>query len=128
VSSALCPFRDEQHFQDEVMRLARVLGMLAYHPFRSQKSVPGFPDTVIVGARGVLYRELKMPKGVVSSAQAHWIAALLEAGQDVGVWRPEHWPTIINEEISALGRLVARPPAPSQSEVRRALRSRAGRA
>jgi len=118
------PFRDEQHFQDEVMALAKALGMLAYHPYRSQRSVPGFPDTVIVGGRGVLYRELKMAKGVVSPDQTYWIAALIEAGQDAGVWRPEHWPTIITEEIRALGRLQVRPPAPSQADVRRALRRR----
>jgi hypothetical protein len=114
-------FRDEQHFQDEVMMLAKAMGMLAYHPFRSMKSVPGFPDTVIVGHRGLLFRELKMPKGVVSSAQAHWIAALTEAGCDAGVWRPEHWPVIITEEIRALGRLVTPPPTPTQAEIRRRL-------
>ena len=123
-SDRACAFRDEQHFQDEVMRLAVTLGTLAYHPYRSTRSVPGFLDTVIVGARGVLYRELKMPRGVVSPDQTYWIAALQEAGQDVGVWRPEHWPTIITEEIMALGRLSARRPVPSQAEVRRRLRGR----
>jgi hypothetical protein len=121
-------FVDEAAFQGEVMRTALTLGLLAYHPYRSQKSVPGFPDTVIVGARGVLYRELKMPRGVVSPDQLYWIAALTEAGQDAGVWRPEHWPNLIVAEMQGLGRLVARRPAPTQAEVRRALRRRGSRA
>src|ERR1044072_6939456 len=103
------------------MRLALALGLLAYHPYRSDRSVKGFLDTVIVGAGGVLYRELKMPKGRVTPDQAYWIAALQEAGQDVGVWRPEHWPRLITAEMQALGRLKARRPEPSQAQVRRAL-------
>lgn len=117
-----CAFANEAEFQAEVMRAALSLGLLAYHPYRSLKSVPGFPDTVIVGSRGVLYRELKMPKGKPSPEQLHWVAALTEAGQNVGIWRPEHWPRLILAEMGALGRLESRPPTPSQAEVRRRLK------
>lgn len=117
-------FRDEAEFQTSVMGVAKRLGLLAYHPYQSLKSVPGFPDTVIVGAGGVLYRELKMPGGIVSADQLYWIAALTEAGQDVGVWRPADWPNVILAEMGDLGPLKAQRPLPSQSEVRRALRRR----
>lgn len=121
-------FADESAFQAEVMRTAKTLGLLAYHPYRSTRSVPGFPDTVIVGATGVLYRELKMPKGICSRDQLYWIAALTEAGQDAGVWRPEHWPEVIVAEMRALGRLTTPPPVPTQGDLRRALRGRTSRA
>ena len=120
-------FVDEAAFQAEVMSTALRLGLLAYHPYRSQKSVPGFPDTVIVGARGVLYRELKMAKGKPSPDQLHWIAALTEAGQNAGIWRPEHWPRLIVAEMQALGRLTTPRPTMSQAELRRALRRRGPR-
>ena len=116
------PFANEGEFQDAVMLLAKQLGLLAYPPYRSTRSVPGFPDTTIVGARGVMFRELKMRLGKVSPDQAYWIAALTEAGANVGVWRPEHYPDLIVAEMRDLGRLVTRPPEPSQAEVRRRLR------
>jgi hypothetical protein len=122
VRATRATFANEAEFQAEVMRAALQLGLLAYHPYRSEKSVPGFPDTVIVGSRGVLYRELKMPKGKPSTDQLYWIAALTEAGQNAGIWRPEHWPALILAEMSDLGRLTVRRPEPTQAELRRALR------
>lgn len=48
----------------------------------------GWPDLVLVGPRGVLFRELKAARGRVSRDQAEWMLALARAGEDVGVWRP----------------------------------------
>jgi hypothetical protein len=126
-AARLAAFPNERAFQAEVMTLAKHLGLVAYHTHRSDRSVAGFPDLVIVGHRGVLYRELKMPGKRPTKDQVFWIAALNESGADAGVWRPKHWPTIITEEMRALGKLTVRQPEPSQTELRRVLRKRGRR-
>lgn len=78
----------EEDLAVEVVKYAKVLGLLRYHTYRSQRSEPGFPDEVLVGRR-VLYRELKRAGKNPTPAQQHWLDRLAAAGQDVGVWRPE---------------------------------------
>ena len=114
----------EKSFQDDVLELAKRLGVLAYHVYDSRRSVPGFPDLVLVGEHGVLWRELKTRTGRVTSDQARWLAALQAAGQDAGVWRPEDWPDRIVEEIRAIGRCRIPQPEASQAEVRKRLARR----
>ena len=64
---------------------------------------PGFPDLVIVGTRGVLWRELKAPRGRVTPEQARWIAQLQRAGADADIWRPCHLTSgRITAEIGAI--------------------------
>ena len=62
----------------------------------------GFPDLVIIGPRGVLYRELKGPRGSLSTEQDAWLAALTDAGQDAGVWRETDWPEVVMGELRGL--------------------------
>lgn len=82
----------EKQFQQQIIGLARTLGWRVYHPYDSRRSVPGFPDLVLVHpARGVLWRELKTEKGRASPAQHDWLHALIEADQDATIWRPRHW-------------------------------------
>lgn len=60
----------------------------------------GFPDLLIVCRDGrILWRELKSAKGRLTHDQAAWLNDLHAAGQNVGVWRPEHWPEPIISEI-----------------------------
>lgn len=76
---------------EQVRQVARVLGLLEYHTYRSTKSPSGFPDCVFVGPRGVLYRELKRERENPTAAQQKWLNGLLTAGQDAAVWRPSDW-------------------------------------
>jgi hypothetical protein len=47
----------------------------------------GWPDLVLCGRR-LLIRELKGTGGTTSADQKLWLAALLAAGVDVGIWTP----------------------------------------
>lgn len=54
----------------------------------------GFPDLVLVRER-VVWVELKSDIGVLSDEQEIWIAMLHRAGQEVYVWKPCDWDTIL---------------------------------
>lgn len=114
----------EAALQQLVIDAAQAHGLLTYHTYDSRRSNPGFPDLVIVGSKGVLYVELKSATGRLSPMQAYWLDTLAAAGQNVRLWRPEHWPHAIVEDLRALGRTAVPPPVPSQAEVRRKLAAR----
>lgn len=72
----------------------------------------GYPDVTIVGAGGVLFRELKAAKGYLKPEQKKWLSALEEAGADAGVWKPADLQSgRIEAELRALR--VARAGCPS---------------
>lgn len=76
--------------QAEVVALAAELGLHCHHcPMLT--SSPGWPDLVIVGDRGVLWRELKVPPDRLTSEQRALGYRLQAAGQDWDVWRPQNW-------------------------------------
>jgi hypothetical protein len=81
----------EADLERAVVSLCGWLGLLVYHTRDSRGSVPGFPDLVIVGRGGVIFRELKSGAGKVTKAQTAWHEALVEAGSNWGVWRPADW-------------------------------------
>lgn len=92
----------ESSLQKAVIELARLLGwkVAHFHDSRRQvrpgvfvgdKDAAGFPDLVLVRRNRLVVAELKAEKGRLAPAQTTWLAALLEAGVDVHVWRPEDW-------------------------------------
>ena len=85
----LAPFMSEASLLAAVVDLARILGLLCYHTRDSRGSAAGFPDVVIVGPRGVLFRELKTASGKLTRYQSLWGQGLTEAGESWAVWRPE---------------------------------------
>lgn len=101
--------QSEAEFQSQVRALCRFYGLTVYHTHNSQRSDPGFPDLVIVGARGVLFRELKTEVGRVKPMQKFWIDVLRLAGQDADVWRPSDLDRI-KLELKALGRVELQQP------------------
>jgi hypothetical protein len=84
------PFANEKEFQQAVVDLCTVFGLLCYHTWRPVHSAPGFPDCVIVGRR-VVYVELKMENGRVSLDQRKWMDRLTAAGEQCYLWRPQQW-------------------------------------
>lgn len=70
----------------------------------------GFPDAVIWGPGGVLFRELKRDGEYPSPEQRLRLAELEQAGADVGVWRPRDWHEgrIRDEVLAVAGRTARR--------------------
>jgi hypothetical protein len=77
---------DERQMMAAVRELAN--GLLLYHATDSRRDAPGFPDLVIAGPRGVLFRELKSAAGRLRPDQTTWRYTLMAAGADYAVWRP----------------------------------------
>jgi len=79
----------EAELMEYVRTAVKDLGLLAYHAHDGRKSWgPGFPDLVIVGRGGCIYRECKTEHGSLSPEQRQWGDALKRAGQNWRVWRP----------------------------------------
>lgn len=80
----------ERHLQDNIVRLAKLLGWLCYHTHDSRKSTAGFPDLVLVRQYRqpgrALFAELKTERGRLSPAQETWCHAL-----GAHIWRPSDW-------------------------------------
>ena len=49
----------EDELDDVIREACRVRGLLAYHTHDSRRSAPGFPDWVIIGPGGGIFRECK---------------------------------------------------------------------
>jgi hypothetical protein len=82
----------EADLTSHVVATAKRLRILRYHTVRTDpRSEAGFLDEVLVGRRGVLFRELKMQGKYPSPAQRVWLAKLAAAGEDAEVWRPVDW-------------------------------------
>lgn len=94
--------------ESELMQLVRDaagrLGLLVYHTRDSRGSDPGFPDLVIAGPGGFVFRELKSADGRHSRVQLHWQHVLTAAGADIQTWRPHQWPQHIMSELRKLAR------------------------
>lgn len=77
----------EAQLQAAVLDLCKLRGLYAYHTHDSRRSQAGFPDLVIAGFHGHLFRELKAGRGRTSAAQANWLHRLGASG-DAAIWTP----------------------------------------
>lgn len=91
-------FMSEEDLLGAVLDMAATYGIRTAH-FRPAKTErgwrtpvsgdgKGWPDLVLVGPRGVLFRELKSRAGRPSVEQEAWLVALDRAGLSADVWRP----------------------------------------
>lgn len=63
-------------------------GLWGFHVRNSIGSARGWPDWVILGPRGALFRELKSERNGLTPDQRSVGSKLTRAGLDWGVWRP----------------------------------------
>lgn len=85
--------QSEADFQRAVIDLCRWLGLHYFHDNDSRRNRAGFPDMVICGQHGVIFRELKSATGRIRPEQATWLSRLQLAGADADVWRPRDMET-----------------------------------
>jgi hypothetical protein len=86
----------ERLFQDKVEQIAKMNGWLIFHasPHMVRPGVwrsdgKGFPDLCLCHpSRGLIFAELKSQEGRLSHEQKLWAEALLNAGVEHYVWRP----------------------------------------
>lgn len=107
----------EAELQAEVTALCDHLGLNWHHcPFaRRCDGTPGFPDLVIAGPLGVIFRELKSQDGQTSAGQDLWGWMLSGRHQQsvqgsgacavslYAIWRPADWRSgLIRSQLEAL--------------------------
>jgi len=78
----------EARLEEHVRELCKGLGIIRIHVYDSRGTTPGVPDDILIGPRGILWRELKTQRGKVTAAQHAMGEALTAAGQNWAVWRP----------------------------------------
>jgi hypothetical protein len=71
-----------------IERLCKQRGILCWHAPDSRRQIRGFPDLLLIGARGVLWRELKSWRGALTAEQRGFGSRLISAKQDWATWRP----------------------------------------
>ena len=90
----------EKMLQQAIMDCARRLGYIAFHPFDSRKSAPGFPDCVLIKPPRLIVAELKTEKGRLSAHQEVWLHRFLQIdGVEVYLWKPSQW---LSGEVEAI--------------------------
>jgi hypothetical protein len=69
-----------------------------------QTGEPGFPDLVLAGPGGVLFREAKSAFGMMRPGQTRWRYQLQASGADWSTWRPVDWQSgKITNELEKIG-------------------------
>jgi hypothetical protein len=99
----------EADFQRAVIDLIRWLGLAYFHDNDSRRNRAGFPDLVIAGQGGFMFRELKSEKGRLRPEQLDWLARLTQGGADAAIWRPSDLTSgrVKAELVALTGRTVA---------------------
>ncbi len=75
-AEAYAPGMSESKLQGWVRDHCDKLSLGYYHVYYPEKSMPGWPDTVIYGPSGILFVELKDEDGELDPAQVDTLAAL----------------------------------------------------
>ncbi len=83
---AMAEDRGPGSLQAGVLALINTYGLFGYHPQSSYTG--GWPDWVILGPNGSLFRELKSERGRLTPGQYDVGGWLHRAGLNWAVWRP----------------------------------------
>jgi hypothetical protein len=86
---AIARAMSEADLEEKVQELCEGFGILRFHnPDSRRVREKGLPDDILIGARGVLWRELKNMKRKLTPEQEKVGEQLTAHGQDWAVWRP----------------------------------------
>jgi hypothetical protein len=78
----------EAQLEEAVRALCADLGVRRFHVRNSRGMAAGWPDDVLIGAQGILYRELKSEHGILSAEQREVGEAITRGRGNWRVWRP----------------------------------------
>ena len=78
----------EASLQGAVTKLCALLGVWWYHAYQPRRDNAGWPDLVLVGRNGALFRELKRDGENPTAIQSEVGLRMQRAGLDWAVWRP----------------------------------------
>jgi hypothetical protein len=92
----------ERRLTDKIKRYARRGGWLPFHPYRSEKSDPGFLDLTLIRPPRLVLAELKAGDNRMTDWQRAWfeswrLLSMLSGPYlsiEVYEWRDEDWPEI----------------------------------
>lgn len=82
------PAMPEAALQAAVIRLCTLLGIWHYHAYQPKRDNPGFPDLLMIGSRGGLWRELKRQDRNPTAIQSEVGLRMHRIGWDWSTWRP----------------------------------------
>jgi hypothetical protein len=100
---AMTEDRGPDSLESRVRKLMTDLKLWGYHPRNSIGSAKGWPDWVILGPGGALFRELKSEQGQLTPDQRDIGAMLTRTGLDWAVWRPSDLlHGIVREQLAAI--------------------------
>lgn len=92
----------EAELEENVRQMCKTLGVLRFHVRDSRGMAKGFPDDLLVGRRGILWRELKVAGRRLTPEQRQVGYLLTSLGQNWAVWRERDWPQRIQWELEAI--------------------------
>lgn len=87
----------EVDLMQSIIEAARRLGWWVYHPYRSTKSQPGWPDLFCLKDGRVLAYECKREKGRIRPEQLECLALLQAAGIPARIVRPSDFDSVLAE-------------------------------
>jgi hypothetical protein len=68
--------------------LCALMGLWWHHEQDSRRSTAGWVDLVILGSRGAIFAEVKVPGDQVRPAQRHVAGLLVQAALNYQLWTP----------------------------------------
>lgn len=94
----------EERLKEEILILCvRLVLVVNYHKADRLSPAPGWPDLEILGARGILHRELKTMAGQLTVDQRRVGSKINLAGGNWSTWRPADWATgVIQGQLLAV--------------------------
>jgi hypothetical protein len=95
----------EEELEENIRDACKKLGITRFHVRISKGTTPGLPDDILIGPRGILWRECKNQKRKMTPEQVAVGEALTALGHDFGLWRPSDWFSgRIERELTAISR------------------------
>ena len=96
----------EDELEENIRDACKKLGILRFHVRYSKGTTAGLPDDILIGPRGILWRECKNQVNSLTPAQVKTGEALMVIGQDWATWRPGDWFSgRIRRELAAISGL-----------------------